>query len=233
MSFLEMLDVVNDELTMKGEEPIAFAHDCREGICGTCSLHDQRQAARPAPRRRHLPDLHAQLSSDGDVITVEPFRATALPAHQGPDHRPQRVRQDPAGGRLHQRAHRRAPDANAIPVPKEAADLAMDAAACIGCGACVAACKNASAMLFVAPRSRSSRPAAAGPARARPRVLAMVRHDGRELGFGNCTNQYECSAVCPKLITHDFIARMNRDYLKATCGLCDGIGLAKFLISAD
>jgi succinate dehydrogenase / fumarate reductase iron-sulfur subunit len=213
MSFLEMLDVVNDELTKQGEEPIAFAHDCREGICGTCSCTINGKPHGPG---KGIATCQTYMRSfqDGDTIVVEPFRARAFPIIK--DLITDRSAFDliqQAGGFISVRTGA-APDANSIPVPKEDADLAMDAATCIGCGACVAACKNASAMLFVAAKvSQYSLLPQGQPERDR-RVLAMVAKMD-ELGFGNCTNQYECSAVCPKLISHDFIARMNRDYVKA------------------
>jgi succinate dehydrogenase / fumarate reductase iron-sulfur subunit len=214
MSFLEMLDVVNDRLAGKGEEPIAFAHDCREGICGTCSLVIN---GKPHGPHRGVASCQTYLRSfnDGDVIVVEPFRAHPFPVVK--DLVTDRGAFDQiiqAGGFITARTGS-APDANAIPVPKDAADLAMDAAQCIGCGACVAACKNASAMLFVAAKVSHLGLMPQGQAERDRRVLAMVQTmDG--LGFGNCTNQYECSAACPKLISHDFIARLNRDYLGAT-----------------
>ena len=214
MSLLEMLDVVNDELTRKGEEPIAFAHDCREGICGTCSLMVD---GKPHGPHRGVASCQTYLRSfaDGAVITLEPFRATPFPVVKDliVDRSPfDRIQQ--AGGFISVRTGA-APDANSIPVAKDAADLAMDAAACIGCGACVAACKNASAMLFVAAKVSQFALLPQGQPERTRRVLAMVRTMD-DLGFGNCTNQYECSAACPKLITHDFIARMNRDYLAAS-----------------
>jgi succinate dehydrogenase / fumarate reductase iron-sulfur subunit len=214
MSFLEMLDVVNDELTEKGEEPIAFAHDCREGICGTCSCTINGKPHGPG-RGIATCQLYMRSFKDGDVITVEPFRAEAFPLIK--DLVVDRSAFDTiqqAGGFITVRTGA-APDANSIPVPKDAADLAMDAAACIGCGACVAACKNASAMLFVAAKVSHLGLMPQGQPEREKRVLAMVRTMD-ELGFGNCTNQYECSAACPKLISHDFIARMNRDYTKAS-----------------
>jgi len=208
MSFLEMLDVVNDELTVRGEEPIAFAHDCREGICGTCSLVID---GKPHGPHRGVASCQTYLRSfaDGAVITVEPYRLRPFPVikdlvtDRGAFDQIQQ-----AGGYITVRTGS-APDANAIPVPKDAAELAMDAAQCIGCGACAAACKNASAMLFVAARVSHLGLLPQGQAERDRRVLAMVETADR-LGFGSCTNQYECSAACPKLISHDFIARLNR-----------------------
>jgi len=214
MSFLELLDVVNDGLTIKGEEPIAFDHDCREGICGTCSLVIN---GKPHGPHRGVATCQTYMRNfrDGDRITVEPFRARAFPVikdlivnRQAFD----RIMQ--AGGFISVRTGSGG-DANALPVPKEAAELAMDAAACIGCGACVAACKNGSAMLFVSAKVSQFGLLPQGQPERHRRVLAMVKQMDAE-GFGNCTNYYECSAVCPKLISHEFIARMNRDYLKAT-----------------
>lgn len=213
MSFLEMLDVVNDELVLKGEEPIAFAHDCREGICGTCSCTINGKAHGPGAGIATC-QLYMRSFRDGDVITVEPFRAKAFPVIKDlVTDRSAFDRIQAAGGFITVRAGS-APEANAIPVPKPDADLAMDAAACIGCGACVAACKNSSAMLFVAAKVSHLGLLPQGQVERDRRVLAMVRTMD-ELGFGNCTNFYECSAACPKQISHDFIARMNRDYLKA------------------
>ena len=213
MSFLEMLDVVNDELTLKGEEPIAFAHDCREGICGTCSLTID---GKPHGPHHGVATCQTYMRSygEGDTIVVEPFRARAFPVIK--DLVTDRSAFDAiqqAGGFITSRTGS-APEANAVPIPKEVADLAMDAAQCIGCGACVAACKNSSAMLFVAAKVSHLGLLPQGQPERDRRVLAMVTTmDG--LGFGGCTNQYECSAACPKLISHDFIARMNRDYAKA------------------
>ncbi len=214
MSFLEMLDMVNDELTRKGEEPIAFAHDCREGICGTCSCTINGKPHGPG-RGIATCQLYMRTFHDGDVIVVEPFRATAFPIVK--DLVTDRSGFDKimkSGGFITARAGS-APEANATLIPKENADLAMDAAACIGCGACVAACKNASAMLFVAAKVSHLGLLPQGEVERDRRVLAMVG-TMEEQGFGNCTNYYECSAACPKLISHDFIARMNRDYLKAS-----------------
>jgi succinate dehydrogenase / fumarate reductase iron-sulfur subunit len=214
MSFLEMLDVVNDGLTLQGEEPIAFAHDCREGICGTCSLMIN---GKPHGPNRGVASCQTYLRSfqDGDVIVVEPFRARPFPVvkdlvtDRGAFDRIQQ-----AGGFITARTGS-APEANGLPVPKGDADLAMDAAQCIGCGACVAACKNASAMLFVAAKVSHLGLLPQGQAERDRRVLAMVETMDGE-GFGGCVNQYECSAACPKLISHDFIARLNRDFRLAS-----------------
>jgi succinate dehydrogenase / fumarate reductase iron-sulfur subunit len=213
MSFLEMLDVVNDEIAERGGEPIAFSHDCREGICGTCSLVID---GKPHGPNHGVASCQTYMRSfrDGDRIVVEPFRARAFPVVK--DLVTDRSAFDAiqqAGGFITVRTGA-APEANAAPVAKEVADLAMDAAQCIGCGACVAACKNSSAMLFVASKVSHLGLLPQGQPERDRRVLAMVATmDG--LGFGGCTNQYECSAACPKLISHDFIARLNRDYAKA------------------
>lgn len=214
MSFLEMLDVVNDGLERQGEDPIAFAHDCREGICGTCSLVIN---GKPHGPHRGIASCQTYMRSfnDGDVIVVEPFRAKPFPVIK--DLITDRAAFDKiqqAGGFISIRTGA-AQDANATPIPKETADLAMDAAQCIGCGACVAACKNASAMLFVSAKVSQLNLLPQGQPEKDSRVLNMVAKMD-ELGFGNCTNQYECSAACPKLISHDFIARMNKDYIAAS-----------------
>jgi len=213
MSFLEMLDVVNDNLERSGQDPIAFAHDCREGICGTCSLMID---GKPHGPHKGVASCQTYMRSfaDGATITLEPFRAKAFPVIK--DLITDRSAFDKiqqAGGFISIRTGA-AQDANATPIPKENADLAMDAAQCIGCGACVAACKNASAMLFVAAKVSQFALLPQGQPEREKRVLAMVAKMD-ELGFGNCTNQYECSAVCPKLISHDFIARLNREYVRA------------------
>jgi succinate dehydrogenase / fumarate reductase iron-sulfur subunit len=213
MSFLELLDVVNDGLTVSNEEPIAFAHDCREGICGTCSCTINGKPHGPGKGVATC-QVYMRSFQAGDVIVVEPFRATAFPIIK--DLVVERSAFDKiqqAGGFISARTGA-APDANSILVSKAVADLAMDAAACIGCGACVAACKNASAMLFVAAKVSHLGLMPQGQPERDRRVLAMVQTMD-EAGFGNCTNQYECSAVCPKTITHDFIARLNRDYVGA------------------
>jgi succinate dehydrogenase / fumarate reductase iron-sulfur subunit len=213
MSFLEMLDVVNEGLIAKGEEPIAFDHDCREGICGACGLmiggvpHGPRRATTAC-------QLHMRSFHDGDEITIEPWRATAFPVLK--DLIVERAALDriiAAGGFISVPTGS-APDGNAIPVPKENADLAMDAAACIGCGACVAACPNASAMLFVSAKASHLNLLPQGQPEKESRVLNMVKAMD-DAGFGGCTNHRECEAACPKEIPIAFIARLNRDYMKA------------------
>ncbi len=210
MSFLEMLDVINEELANRGEEPIAFDHDCREGICGTCSLVIN---GKPHGPHRGVATCQTYMRSfrDGDEIIVEPFRARAFPAIKDlvvDRNAFDRIIQ--AGGFISVRTGS-APDANSIPVPKEISDLAMDAAACIGCGACVAACKNASAMLFVAAKVSHLNLLPQGKPEKDRRVRAMVDQMDAE-GFGACTVTGSCEAVCPKSISLDFIAKMNRDY---------------------
>jgi len=214
MSILELLDVVNDELTLKGEEPIAFAHDCREGICGTCSLMID---GKPHGPNQGVASCQTYMRSfrDGEVIVIEPFRAAPFPIVKDlVSDRSSFDRIQQAGGFISVRTGA-APDANSIPVPKDDAELAMDAAACIGCGACVAACKNRSAVLFVAAKVSHLGLMPQGQPERDSRVLAMV-NTADELGFGSCTNQGECSAACPKMISHDFIVRLNRDYLSAS-----------------
>jgi succinate dehydrogenase / fumarate reductase iron-sulfur subunit len=213
MSFLEMLDVVNEELTLKGEEPIAFDHDCREGICGTCSLVIN---GKPHGPHRGVATCQTYMRSfqDGDEIVVEPFRAKAFPLIK--DLVVDRKAFDRimlAGGFIGVRTGS-APDANAVPVPKPDAELAMDAAQCIGCGACVAACKNASAMLFVAAKVSHLGLVPQGQPERYRRAKAMVDQMDQE-GFGACTVTGSCEAVCPKHIGLNFIARLNRDYAVA------------------
>ena len=210
MSFLEMLDVVNDELAGRGEDPIAFAHDCREGICGSCSLTIN---GRPHGPGNGIATCQCYLRSfrDGDTVTVEPFRAKAFPLIKDlvVDRSAfDRIMQ--AGGFITARVGS-APDGNAVPVPKKTADLAMDAAQCIGCGACVAACKNASAMLFVAAKVSHLGLLPQGQGERYQRVQSMVLQMDQE-GFGACTTTGSCEAVCPKQISVRFIARMDRDY---------------------
>ncbi len=213
MSFLEMLDVVNEELTTKGKEPIAFDHDCREGICGACSLMINGVAHGPEKATTAC-QLHMRTFKDGEDIYIEPWRAKPFPVLR--DLIVDRGAFDriiQAGGFVSVNSGS-AQDANNIPVPKPDADAAFDAATCIGCGACVAACKNASAMLFVSAKVSHLALLPQGQVEAQSRVLNMVKQMDQE-GFGNCTNQYECEAACPKEISVDFIAKMNREYLSA------------------
>jgi len=213
MSFLEMLDVVNEELANKDEAPIAFDHDCREGICGTCSLVID---GKPHGPHQGVATCQTYMRSfrDGDTVVVEPFRAKAFPIIKDlVVDRKAFDRIQHAGGFISIRTGS-APDANSIPVPKENADLAMDAAQCIGCGACVAACKNASAMLFVAAKVSHLGLLPQGQPERYRRVKAMVAQMDAE-GFGSCTVTGSCEAACPKAISLDFIARMNRDYAVA------------------
>ena len=213
MSFLELLDVVNDGLTLKGDEPIAFAHDCREGICGTCSCTINGKPHGPGQGIATC-QLYMRSFQDGDVIVVEPFRAKAFPIQKDLiTDRSAFDRIQQAGGFISVRTGA-APDANSIPVPKEDADLAMDAAACIGCGACVAACKNASASLFVGAKVSQLALLPQGHPERASRVTAMVETMD-SLGFGNCSNEAECEAVCPKEISIAHIARMRREYVRA------------------
>lgn len=213
MSFLEMLDVVNEVLIKRGEEQIAFDHDCREGICGMCSLVINGAPHGPLPHTTTC-QLHMRSFKDGDTITIEPWRATPFPVLK--DLVVDRASFDrviQSGGYVSVSTGG-APDANALPIPKDSADKAFDAAACIGCGACVAACKNASAMLFVAAKISHLSLLPQGKVEEERRVLNMVAKMDEE-GFGNCTNIGSCEAACPKGISIDNIARMNRLYLKA------------------
>jgi succinate dehydrogenase / fumarate reductase iron-sulfur subunit len=214
MSFLEMLDVVNEKLILAGEDPIAFDHDCREGICGTCGMVINGVAHGPQ-RATTACQLHMRHFADGDTISIEPWRSSAFPVIK--DLVVERTAFDriiEAGGFITAPAGS-APEANSLPVPKEAADTAMDAAACIGCGACVAACPNASAMLFTAAKVTHLAVLPQGQPERYRRVLAMVATMD-DLGFGNCTNIGECAAVCPKEIGLDTIAQLNRDLVKAS-----------------
>lgn len=213
MSFLEMLDMVNEGLERQGKEPIAFDHDCREGICGMCGAMVNGVAHGP-DKAVTLCQTHMRSFSDGDTITVEPFRAKPFPVLK--DLMVDRSSFDrivEAGGYISVRTGS-APDANALPVPKVDADLAMDAAQCIGCGACVAACPNASAMLFVSAKVSHLNLLPQGKAESGRRVAAMVKRMD-DLGFGNCSNHRECEAVCPKEIKISNIARLNREYWSA------------------
>ena len=212
-SFLEMMDQLNEQLLENGIEPIAFDHDCREGICGMCSLTINGFAHGPEDSTTTC-QLHMRKFNDGDVITIEPFRARAFPVVR--DLVVDRSSFDKiiqAGGFISARTGS-APDGNAIPIPKEDADKAMDAAACIGCGACVASCKNASAMLFTSAKAGHLNLLPQGQAEKDARVLNMVKTMD-ESGFGNCRNYGECSAACPKDISLDYIAKLNRDHAKA------------------
>jgi succinate dehydrogenase iron-sulfur subunit len=214
MSFLEMLDELNEDLMEKGEEPIAFDSDCREGICGMCSL--TVNGIPHGPRKgTTVCQLHMRVYQEGDEIFIEPWRAKAFPVVKDlVVDRSSFDRIIAAGGFVSVRTGG-CPDANAIPVPKSEAEAAMDAAACIGCGACVAACPNAAAMLFVGAKISHLRHLPQGQAEQDRRALAMVSQMDAE-GFGNCSNYYECEAVCPKEISVKVIAEMNRDYVKAS-----------------
>ena len=214
MSFLEMMDVLNEKLIMEGVDPVAFDHDCREGICGSCSLFINGRA--------HGPDtgittcqLHMRKFQDGDSIVIEPFRASAFPVIK--DLVVDRMSFDRiqhAGGYISINTSGNTQDANTIPIRKEDADNAFDAATCIGCGACVATCKNASAMLFVSAKVSQFSYLPQGQVEAKDRVLNMVKQMDEE-GFGNCTNTGACEVECPKGISIKNIARMNKEFLKA------------------
>lgn len=211
MSFLEVFDVLNEDLVRKGEEPIAFDHDCREGICGMCSMHINGRAHGPNTATTTC-QLHMRSFKDGDTISVEPWRASAFPIIK--DLMVDRSAFDriiQAGGFVSVNTGN-AVDANSIPIPKEDADKAFDAAACIGCGACVATCKNASAMLFVSAKVSQLALLPQGQPERNKRVISMVDTMDAE-GFGNCTNTGACEVECPKEISLENIARMNRDYL--------------------
>jgi succinate dehydrogenase / fumarate reductase, iron-sulfur subunit len=210
MSFLELFDVLNERLIAEGKEPVAFDHDCREGICGSCAMMINGRAHGPE-RGTATCQLHMRKFNDGDSITVEPWRAAAFPVIRDlVVDRGSLDRIIEAGGYISVTAGA-APEANIIPVPKTVADAAFDAAACIGCGACVAACKNASAMLFVAAKVSHLNLLPQGKAEKDRRALNMVRQMDAE-GFGNCTVTGSCEAVCPKEISLSFIAKLNRDY---------------------
>jgi succinate dehydrogenase / fumarate reductase iron-sulfur subunit len=214
MSFLEMLDVVNEQLTQQGVEPIAFDHDCREGICGMCSLVINGVPHGP-DRGTTTCQLHMRRFKDGDTVVIEPWRARAFPVVKDlVVDRSAFDRVIQAGGFVSVNTGG-VPDANALLIPKKDADKAFDAAACIGCGACVAACKNGSAMLFVGAKITHLGSLPQGQPERAERAYNMV-HAMDEEGFGNCTNQFECEAVCPKEIKVGVIAQMNRDFLCAS-----------------
>ena len=212
MSFLEMLDVLNEELTRRNEEPIAFDHDCREGICGTCSLYINGHPH--GPLQTTTCQLHMRSFKDGETITIEPWRAKAFPVVRDlVVDRTAFDRIQQAGGYVNVNTGG-VPDANVIPIPKKIADEAFDSAICIGCGACVAACKNSSAMLFVGAKVSQFALLPQGQVEKNERVEKMVAQMDAE-GFGSCTNTYACEAECPKGIKITNIARMNREYFGA------------------
>ena len=215
MSFLEMMDVLNEQLVNAGEEPVAFDHDCREGICGMCSMYINGEAHGP-DRGITTCQLHMRMFKDGDTITIEPFRAAAFPVIKDlvVDRTAfERIQQ--AGGYISVNTSGNTQDANSIPISKHAADEAMDAATCIGCGACVATCKNSSAMLFVGAKVSQFALLPQGQVEAADRVRNMVAQMDLE-GFGNCTNTGACEIECPKGISLENIARMNRELMKAS-----------------
>jgi succinate dehydrogenase / fumarate reductase iron-sulfur subunit len=215
MSFLEMMDVLNEQLMDQGIDPVAFDHDCREGICGMCSMFINGEAHGP-DRLVTTCQLHMRKFKDGDTITIEPFRAKAFPVIKDLTvDRSAFDRVQQAGGFVSVNTSGNTQDANAIPIDKHDADKAFDAATCIGCGACVASCKNASAMLFVSAKVSQYALLPQGKVEATERVLNMVKQMDEE-GFGNCTNTGACEVECPKGISLENIARMNREYLFAS-----------------
>jgi succinate dehydrogenase / fumarate reductase iron-sulfur subunit len=215
MSFLEMMDMHNEKLIEKGEDPVAFDHDCREGICGMCSMFINGEAHGP-DRLVTTCQLHMRKFKDGDTVTIEPFRANAFPVIKDlAVDRSAFDRIQQAGGFVSVNTSGNTQDANAIPIDKHDADKAFDAATCIGCGACVASCKNASAMLFVSAKVSQYALLPQGKVEATDRVLNMVNQMDEE-GFGNCTNTGACEVECPKGISLENIARMNREYLMAS-----------------
>jgi succinate dehydrogenase / fumarate reductase iron-sulfur subunit len=215
MSFLEMMDVLNEQLVNAGEEPVAFDHDCREGICGMCSMYINGEAHGP-DRGVTTCQLHMRMFHDGETITIEPFRAAAFPVIKDlVVNRSAFDRIQHAGGYISVNTSGNTQDANATLISKHAADTAMDAATCIGCGACVATCKNSSAMLFVGAKVSQYALLPQGQIEAADRVKNMVAQMDLE-GFGNCTNTGACEVECPKGISLDNIARMNRELMKAS-----------------
>ena len=214
-SFLEMLDVMNEQLIMEGTEPVAFDHDCREGICGSCSLYINGEAHGP-DRKVTTCQLHMRMFKDGETIYIEPWRSAAMPIIKDliVDRSSfERIQQ--SGGFVSVNTSGNTQDANALPIPKMNADKAFDVAACIGCGACVATCKNSSAMLFVAAKVSQFAYLPQGQVERKQRVLNMVEQMDKE-GFGNCTNTGACEVECPKSISIEYIAKMNREYLSAS-----------------
>ena len=215
MSFLEMMDVLNEQLINTGEEPVAFDHDCREGICGMCSMYINGEAHGP-DRGVTTCQLHMRMFKDGDTITIEPFRAAAFPVIKDlVVDRTSFERIQQSGGFISVNTSGNTQDGNAIPIPKKDADDAMDAATCIGCGACVATCKNSSAMLFVGAKVSQYALLPQGRVEATERVQNMVAQMDLE-GFGNCTNTGACEIECPKGISLENIARMNSEFMKAS-----------------
>jgi succinate dehydrogenase / fumarate reductase iron-sulfur subunit len=214
-SFLEMLDVLNEQLITEGKEPVAFDHDCREGICGMCSLYINGEAHGP-DRKVTTCQLHMRKFNDGDTIYIEPWRSAAMPVIKDLIvDRSSFDRIQQAGGFVSVNTSGNTQDANALPIPKMNADKAFDAATCIGCGACVATCKNSSAMLFVAAKVSQYSYLPQGQVERKERVLNMVEQMDKE-GFGNCTNTGACEIECPKGISIEYIARMNKEYLSAS-----------------
>ena len=214
-SFLEMLDVLNEQLITVGKEPVAFDHDCREGICGMCSLYINGEAHGP-DRKVTTCQLHMRMFNDGDTIYIEPWRSSAMPVIKDLIvDRSSFDRIQQAGGFISVNTSGSTQDANALPIPKMNADKAFDAATCIGCGACVATCKNSSAMLFVAAKVSQYSYLPQGKVERKERVLNMVEQMDKE-GFGNCTNTGACEIECPKGISIEYIARMNKEYLSAS-----------------
>ena len=214
-SFLEMLDVMNEQLINEGTEPVAFDHDCREGICGSCSLYINGEAHGPAKNVTTC-QLHMRMFKDGETIYIEPWRSAAMPVIKDLIvDRSSFDRIQQSGGFVSVNTSGNTQDANALPIPKMNADKAFDAAACIGCGACVATCKNSSAMLFVAAKVSQFAYLPQGQVEAKQRVKNMVQQMDNE-GFGNCTNTGACEIECPKSISIEYIAKMNREFLAAT-----------------
>ena len=214
-SFLEMLDVMNEQLITQGKEPVAFDHDCREGICGTCSLYINGEAHGP-DRKVTTCQLHMRMFNDGETIFIEPWRSAAMPVIKDLIvDRSSFDRIQQSGGFVSVNTSGNTQDANALPIPKMNADKAFDVAACIGCGACVATCKNSSAMLFVAAKVSQYAYLPQGQVERKQRVLNMVEQMDKE-GFGNCTNTGACEIECPKGISIEYIAKMNREYLSAS-----------------